>query len=135
MPVKVSTQLDDQDYQALQERAENAHLSEPLMAAYLLKNAVRMVPIQGSRAIILAGPVLDELEKRLGGMPVLHGKDLLQKIDHLAAISFEHIHLPFSPQQLNELQLRAERQGKTVEQLMEEAAPRIYEQMFDLLPR
>lgn len=132
---KLTVALDESDYSALQERAVRDRMDEPREAAYLIKRGVTMIPAHHNRAIILSGQLLDEVEKRLGGMPVLHAADLLEKLDYLASISFEHVQLPFSPAQLAALQEKASRQGKTVEELIEVAAPRIYEQFFDLLPR
>lgn len=133
--VKLSCSVEDSTYELIQDRATRSNVEPERMAQYLLQEGAKTIPVRGTRAVILAGPVLEQVEAILGGLPVLHGADLVQKISHLAGISFEHLRLPFSPQQLGEIAQRADRQGKSVEQVLAEAAPRVFAQFFDLLSR
>jgi len=102
-------------------------------AAAHLQLALRFDPPAGGRTVPLNGYELEQLEAILGGGSILHAPDLLQKVQRLAGISCLHVRLPFTPNQLEALAVRAERQGQTIEQLVERAAPRIYEQFFNLI--
>lgn len=131
---KLTLSVDDALYEQIQERAEHAKTAEPLTAVMLLRQALKFLPARGGRALLINGPDLDTLEALLGNTTVLNGQDLCRRVGDLASVSFGHVRLPMSPNQLEQLQIKAERQGKTIEQLLEEAAPRVYEQFFDLLP-
>ncbi len=74
----------------------------------------------GSRVVILGANHLDYLAEKLHGGDVQSAEDLLQKVDRLAGIKFEAIDLKLTPAQLEEVQHRAERQGKSVDQLVHE---------------
>lgn len=102
------------------------------VASQLLSDAAECLPAAG-RYVVVAGPELEALERILGGGSVTHGTDLRVKVERLAGISFQHIRLQFSPGQLEELARRAERQGRTVEQIVEMMVPRIHEQFFNLI--
>lgn len=93
----------------------------------------RGLQLPEGRFIPLAPHQIERLEAILSGGSLLNGDDLVRKTERLAGISFLHVRLPFTPGQLEDLQVRAERQGLTVEQLVERAAGRIYEQFFNLI--
>lgn len=101
-----------------------------LTAGYALK---RGAELPEGRVVLLSGEALERIEQVFQGGSVLNGADLAQKVERQAGISFLHVRLPFTPGQLEELQGRAERQGLTVEQLVERAAGRIYEQFFNMI--
>ena len=84
---------------------------------------------------MLHGEDLDTLETILGGGSILNAADLLKKVQRLAGISFLHLRLPFTPNQLELLTEKAARNSLTVEELVNRTAPRIYEQFFDLIER
>lgn len=104
------------------------------VAGTKLAAAMTNLPING-RFIVVSDAGLQYLEGILGGGSLLNEGDLVKKIDRLAGISFQHIRLPFTPNQLEALQAKAERQGLSVAELVERTAPRIYEQFFDLIAR
>lgn len=89
----------------------------------------------GTRVLTIPGPTIEALETVLGGGSLLNHADLQKKVERLAGISFLHVRLPFTPNQLEELQSRAERQGLTVQQLVDRTAPRIYEHFFNMMER
>ena len=132
--IKLQLQLEDHEYAQVQERADRSGVSEVDVAKKLLLQATRYLPTN-QPVIVLAGPLLEQVTATLGGLPLRHAQDLAERVDQLAGISFGHLRLPFSPNHLQALQEKADRQGKTVEQLLEEAAPRVYEQFFDLFSR
>jgi hypothetical protein len=101
-------------------------------AAMVLANGLASLPLQG-RYAVLDQPTLQALEDLLGGGSVFNGADLLEKVKRLAGISYHHVRLQFTPGQLEDLQEKARRQGKSVEQLVEQMAPRIHEQFFGLI--
>lgn len=101
-------------------------------ASQQLSTALSALPATGRFAVINQKE-LQTLEDILGGGSITNGADLLQKVQRLAGISFGHVRLGFTPGQLEDLKWKAERQGKTVEQLVEQMAPRIHEQFFGLI--
>lgn len=126
--------VQDPVYQNLQDRATVAGRSPEYIAAALLQLASQQLPDAG-KLVVVTGETLERLETILGGGSVLNQADLLKKVERLAGVSFLHVRLPFTPNQLEQLAQKAERQGLSVQQLVERTAPRIYEQFFDLMAR
>lgn len=60
----------------------------------------------------------------------MSGVDLVRTIDRLASIRIGDIRIPFTPGQLAELQHRASKRGRTVEQEMRAVVARIEEELF-----
>lgn len=121
----------------LDERATLAGKTPEVVAAQLLAFAVketRDLP-QGTRIMVVGGKPLERLEQVLGGGSILNQGDLQRKVERLAGISFMHVRLPFTPNQLETLGERAQRQGMSVQQLVDRTAPRIYEHFFNLMER
>lgn len=84
----------------------------------------------GKRTLTIGGEVTQRLETALGGLPIRTPNDLVTRVEDLAAISFQHIRLDFSPAHLAELAHRAERQGKSVETLVIETVDRMAHEFF-----
>lgn len=118
----------------LQARAEAQRRALELSAAMLLRDALRLLPVQG-RAVVVSGEILERLESILGGGSLLNAEDLRQKVERLAGVSFLHCRLPFTPNQLEALAEKAARNSLSVEELVNRTAPRMYEQFFDLVER
>lgn len=135
--VRLSLEITPELMSVLEDRATRQGVSPEFLAARLLvqQEAATRGLKDGTRTLIVAGPQLEGLESILGGGSLLNGPDLLKKVQRLAGISFLHCRLPFTPNQLEELQQKAERNSLTVAQLVERTAPRIYEQFFDLVAR
>lgn len=131
--LRLAVRLGEQAEQLLDAAAAKAGLAPDLYAEQLLVTALALGLSRQGKTLLLRGPELEALEQRLGGLPILNAQDLVAKVDRLAGISFEHLTLPFSLNQLELIAEKAERQGKTVEQLLAEMAPRVFEQFFDLL--
>lgn len=123
---------------ALQDQIElRAHaVGKPaeMIVAQLLQAALTLLPEAG-RVVVLSGKPLETLEQILGGGSILNAPDLQKKVERLAGVSFQHVRLPFTPNQLELLAEKAQRNGLSVQQLVERTAPRIYEQFFDLIAR
>lgn len=124
--------LPESSMDRLHEAAKEMDRDPETAAGMLLANALASLPYSG-RYAVLSQAELQALEDILGGGSVLNGKDLLAKVQRLAGISYHHIRLNFTPGQLEDLQFKAKRQGKTVEQLVEQMAPRIADQFFGLI--
>lgn len=118
----------------LQSYADDIRQPLETLAAQRLASGVTLLPPSG-RVVVLSGAVLQTLEEILGGGSILNQEDLQKKVERLAGISFLHCRLPFTPNQLEALVEKAERNSLTVEQLVERTAPRIYEHFFDLVAR
>lgn len=126
--------VDDDTLTQLQARADFQRRDLELSAQQLLRGAVGVIPPVG-RYLVVTGEVLETLETILGGGSLLNQQDVLKKVTRLAGVSFQHVRLPFSPNQLEALAEKAARNGLTVQQLVERTAPRMYEQFFDLVAR
>ena len=133
--VDTTASLEPNTFRQLQQRAMDANLPLEAETSRLLAEAARTLPAKGQRYVVLTGEQLATLETILGGGSVLHAADLLKKVERLAGVSFRHVRLPFTPNQLELLEEKASRQSLTVQQLVERTAPRIYEQFFDLIAR
>lgn len=137
MPTSIRLEIPDDLYTLLADRAARTGQPLELVASHLLQfvaKETKAIP-PGARILLVAGEILETLENILGGGSVLNQGDLLKKVSRLAGISFLHIRLPFTPNQLEQLEEKAKRNSLTVEQLVHRTAPRIYEYFFDLVAR
>jgi tRNA A37 N6-isopentenylltransferase MiaA len=121
-------------YQQLQVRAGEASLPIEAVGAAALAAALKSLPARG-RYLVVSGGTLEALETILSGGSIMNQADLRAKVENLAGVSFEHCRLPFTPNQLEQLAEKAERNSMSVQQLIDRTAPRIYEQFFDLVHR
>lgn len=137
MPTSIRIDLPDDLYTMLADRAAVSGQSPEVVASRLLTFAAKETQgvKPGVRMLLLSGDAIESLEQILGGGSLFNQVDLLKKVSRLAGISFLHVRLPFTPNQLEALQEKAERNSLTVEQLVNRTAPRIYEQFFDLVAR
>lgn len=135
--IRLSLDLSPELITLLEDRATRTGQSVKHLATRLLQFATRETRDvkEGTRMLLVSGVALDGLETILGGGSLLNQGDLLKKVERLAGISFLHCRLPFTPNQLEELAQKAERNSLTVEQLVTRTAPRIYEHFFDLVAR
>lgn len=134
MATVLRIQVDDDTLAKLQQVADFQRKDLESVAASACKSATNHLP-PGGRYVVIGGEALEVLETILGGGSILNAADLRRKVERLAGISFLHIRLPFTPNQLETLAEKARRNGLTVEQLAERTAPRMYEQFFDLVAR
>jgi len=125
--------VDDDTLAKLQEISDATRKDLETVAQVKLKAGVSLLP--PGRVVVVGGETLEVLESILGGGSLLNAPDLRKKVERLAGISFLHCRLPFTPNQLEALKEKAERNSLTVEQLINRTAPRIYEQFFDLVER
>ena len=134
MPTTLRVTLPDPSMDKLYERTKFAPGGDlELTASKVLMAGLTMLPAEGGRVVVLTGDDLRALEELLGGGSILNSPDLRQKVERLAGISFQHVRLQFTPSQLEQVQEKARRQNKSVEQLVDQMAPRIHEQFFGLI--
>lgn len=124
--------IPDGSMDKLHHRAREQDKDLEFAASLALIAGLDAIPAHG-RFAVLDQATLQALEAILQGGSVTNGADLLAKVKRLAGISMGHIRLGFTPGQLETLKEKADRQGKTVEQLIDQMAPRIYEQFFGLI--
>lgn len=85
-----------------------------------LKRAVSLRP--NSRYILLTDAARDAMENLLGGGSLKSADDLLTRVSRLAQIRFgDRVLKDLTPGMYEELALRAEKQGKTLDQMLDEA--------------
>lgn len=125
--------VSDETVARLQALSDDTRMDLEKVAGQWLDRALKTLPV--GRALVVQGEILDRLEATLGGGSLLNEADLAKKVARLAGISFLHVRLPFTPNQLEELAEKAKRNSLTVEQLVNRTAPRIYEHFFDLVAR
>lgn len=112
--------------------AEATGLSVDALVSVQLGRFRHLPPSQ--RAVVLGPAELDALEAQLGGGQIQTGLDLMKKIARLAAITFHNVRLDFTPNQLEELKYRADRQGKPVAELAKDIIRQLTEQFFWATP-
>lgn len=86
--------------------------------------------IASPRVVVLGPDHLDALELKLHGGQIPSPEDLIAKVSRLAGVSFCGIDLQLTPAQVEELAHRAERQGKSVEALVQEIWEQLAQQFF-----
>jgi hypothetical protein len=123
----------DDALEVLDRASQRSALAPELIASRTLREALAVLPVGGGRAVVVSGAALERLGEILAGGAVLNQDDLVKKVERLAGVSFLHARLPFTPTQLEELAARAARQGLTVQQLVDRAAPRIYDTFFNMI--
>lgn len=84
----------------------------------------------GHAIMVLAGDTLEKLQAALAGPPVASSRDLIQRVQALAGIRLGTIQLDFSAKQLDELQRRAERQGKPIGYFVQEIADHLSQNLL-----
>lgn len=124
-------------------------LHDDLAASYQKEADARTLPLESviegrlgaatrldprSRYVIVDQPVLGQLETRLGGGHLQDTGDLLDKVSRLAVIKFGEIELPLTPGQYEELAWKAQKQGRTLDQMLQIAYEKFAEDFFTLIP-
>lgn len=126
--ITLTLQVDAESYQKFHDRAVARKVPVETVIQQHLR-ATMHVPV-GTKYLIMEQDDLVALEGILGGGSLLNSGDLRRKVERLAGISFHHVRLPFTPNQLEELAHRAERLSLTSEQLIERIGQKLYEQFF-----
>lgn len=93
-----------------------------------LRRFSKLVP--GERAVVISLKQLKELEPVLGGSPIIDGAALIETIRRRASLTIGGVTIPFTTGQMRELELRAERQGRPVQELVEDTANKIAATLF-----
>lgn len=90
------------------------------------------VPVKPGDRVVVMGPELRErLEQILGMGHILSGEDLLQKVQGLASLKIGGVAVDFSPRQWEELATRAEKSGRTVEEVVADVVKRMAGDFFN----
>jgi hypothetical protein len=108
MPIRAV--LNEDVLAKLQARSDDTRRTLEHEAGLLITAALTLLPPAG-RCVVVSGEPLDQLEAICGGGSLFHGPDLLHKVSRLAGISFQHVRLPFTPNQLEALAAKAASQG------------------------
>jgi hypothetical protein len=83
-----------------------------------------------ARVVVLHGQALQDLEETLGGGPLQSGEDLLERIHQRAGVTLGDIRLSFSQPQLEEIQRRAEKTGRTPQDLLQDLVAQVSRDLF-----
>ncbi len=121
-------QIDDAVVKKYLPEADRAKIPvEKLLARVLTKFAD--IPVN-QRVVGLTGEHLEEVERLLGLGSTQNATTLMAAIRAWAGITLGDIRLDFSPAQLEELALRAEKQGKPTKDLVEDLVQQICRDLF-----
>jgi hypothetical protein len=112
-------------YEAIAER--QGRPVETVVADQLARFAA-LVP--GERAVVLGDADLTTLAAALDLAQIRDAKQLVARVERFGAVTFESVHLRLGPAQKAELARRAERQGRTVRELVTEIVARLTQDFF-----
>jgi len=80
--------------------------------------------------LALTPVVCRQLEDRLGLGSIASPDALIAAVDRLGSIRIGDVRIPFTPGQLHELQHRATKRGRTIEQEIKAVVDRIQDELF-----
>jgi hypothetical protein len=124
----VLIQLDDHLIARYQRHAQSARVPfEKLIERQLARFADTPVT---QRVLALTGDSLQQIESLLGVGSTGSPESLLAAIRAFAGITIGDIRLAFSPSQLDEIAIRAEKQGRTPEEVVRELVDQISRDLF-----
>ncbi|HET9255391.1 MAG TPA: hypothetical protein VFO16_09345 [Pseudonocardiaceae bacterium] len=128
----VTVKIDDDIGLTYQEEAGERHLDLQTVLADRLHRAGDLDP--RARYLIVTGRTREQLETRLGGMPVVDAQDLLSKVTRMARIGIGDCELTLTPGQLEELTRLAHKQSKTVSRMLSEMWATFTSEFFTRIP-
>lgn len=120
-------------------------LPDPIALKYQQAAATARVPLEkylerqltkfaevpsGQRVLVLTGDAVEEIDRLLGVGSTTSALALLAAIRAWAGITLGSIRLDFSPAQLDEIALRAEKQGKPPEEIVRDLVEQIARDLF-----
>ena len=110
-------QLPDDVALRYQQAAERARVP---LATYLARHLQRFAEVpSGARALVLTGDALERVDALLGLGSTASPQAFIQAVEGWAGITIGGVRVDFSPAQLEEIAHRAEKQGKTPQEIVE----------------
>lgn len=82
------------------------------------------------RLLVIKGPELEALETTFRGGQIRTPQDLVKRVHAWAGITIGGIRLDFSPAQLEEIGIRAAKQGKTPKEIVQDIVAQLQDQFF-----
>lgn len=82
------------------------------------------------RALLVSDEGIAQIEKALRGGSITTERGLLDRIENWAGVTIGHVRLDFSPEQLREIGVRAQKQNKQPKQVVEDIVGQLQEQFF-----
>lgn len=126
-------QIDDAVALRYQQAADKARVP---LAKYLERQLTKFgeIPV-GQRVLVLTGEGLEEVDRLLGLGSTQNPIAFLAAVRNWAGITIGGIRLDFTPAQLAEIAYRAEKQGKTPEDVVRDIVEQMNHQFFtDTVP-
>jgi len=120
--------IPDDLYAKYQDAAKQARKPTGALLIQQLDRFVDAPPTR--RAIILSGESLEEIDRLLGAGSTLSAEALIQAVKRWAGISIGDIRLHFSPAQLQEIAIRAKKQGKSPEAVCQDIVDQLAHEFF-----
>lgn len=121
-------QIPDRLYELYEREAIGRDMQFEELLEQRLEDAVLLD--RSTRTMILTGPTLALLEEILSGGSLMGPDDLLKKVDRLAKIEFGSHRISLTPGQMEEVALRARKQGKSMPEMMKAMWARMSTEFF-----
>lgn len=135
--MQVKLRIPDETYDQYEKTAEKVQATsgktvtvEELLSAQLDRFA-GVSPTD--RIVVIPSGHRDRLEQLLGGGSLRSSEDLVSRVESLASISIGDVRLGFTPGQMKQLAAIAQRNRKTVEQVVKETVKEMEWRFFDEL--
>lgn len=130
--MRIVLHVHDDLYQRYERESDDRNIP---VASVLEDRLVAAVPLDPrSPFLVVTGDALKALEAATGHLPLITPAGLVAKVERLARIKFGDHVLTLTPGQYEEIAWRANKQGKTIEQMIEIAFRTFAEQFFTLVP-
>lgn len=120
--------ISDEVYESLSAHARAAKITPDLLIERQLARFAGYPVTQ--RLVILTRDSLHQIELLLGGGQIQSPEALVARVRSHATVSFGEVDLALSPAEKEEIQHRAQKQGKAVQQVLEDLAAQLKESMF-----
>lgn len=131
--MKITLSIDDELWDIYREESIARKMNPGDVIRERLAKAVALDP-RDRGIIISGGRTMQILEEKLGGGHLKSAEDLLNKVTNLAGIRFGLHEFVISPGQFRELTFRAQKTGKTIEQLVESIYKRMQATFWEYVP-
>lgn len=131
--MRVELTMDDEVWDIYRRESIDRRMPPGELIRERLSRAIALDP--RTRAMVLPGDrYMQQLEEKLGGGQIVHHEDLLRKVQNLASIKFGTHEFQITPGQYRELAFRAQKTGRSIDQLIAEIYRRMQDTFWEYVP-
>ena len=131
--MKISLSIDDDLWEIYREESIERRMNPGDVIRERLQRAVGLDP-RDRGVVLTGGRTMQLIEERLGGGHLKSAEDLLAKVANLASIQFGVHEFVITPGQYRELVFRAQKTGRTIEELVQEIYRRMQQDFWRYVP-